>query len=314
MTKIYFSIACLLIICSIGVFSQTRDRKIKLTNNNFPMDCRVFLNGKLLNNLQPIYPSEAKIAGLAGKVEVAVEIDEAGNVSGIESTHGNEILAKAAAEAALQAKFSPTICDGKATKTIGVITFNFASIALTNEYFKATKLEELSDVNEEKNFYESVLYLTENYRIAFGYADQKYHGEMPLTKGDFAHFLRQMLEMLDSRGKLANKHPQDIGLYQSYNPHQPKEIEFNPTAPYSESLKILSNKYGIVLAENDGNFDGDLAMTKAEIIETWRSIFGEEAIPINFLTVQDKDQEMSRGDFAIYLKESLDVLTYKLLP
>ncbi|HRH44295.1 MAG TPA: energy transducer TonB [Pyrinomonadaceae bacterium] len=312
MAKKFLYFVVFLILFSVCVYSQPQIKNPKTFTQNVKKSCRVFLNGQLINKLKPIYPIEAKIAGIAGKVEVAVEIDETGNVVKIESVNGNEILAKSASEVALQAKFSPTTCDGKATKTIGVITFNFAPIALTREYFKPSGIEDFSDITNESNYYEAVLFLTENYRIAFGYADQKYHAEMILTRGNFAHFLRQMLEMLDSRGKLANKLPAKIGLYQSFNPHNLKEVEFNPTAPYAQSVNVLLEKYGIVLANENGKFEGDKVLTKAEITQIWRSIFGDEAIPINFLNV--KDQEMNRGEFAIYLKESLDVLTYKILP
>jgi TonB family protein len=314
MRKISFSIIFLLIVFSIGVSAQTRDRKAAITANNTSKNCRVFLNGKLLNSPQPVYPIEAQATGAAGKVQVIVEIDKSGNVTEIENILGNELLRKSASEAALQAKFSPTLCDGKATKTIGVITFNYSQIVLTKEYFKPSKIEEFPDIKADSNFYEAILFLTENYQIAFGYADQKFHPEMSLTKGDFAHFLCQTLAMLERKGELAQKRPQEIGLYQSYNPQQLKDFEFNPTAPFGESVRILSQNYNIILADQAGIFDGDLLLTTKETIEIWRGIFSDEAVPVNFLNAQEQVKEMSRGDFAIYLKESLDVLTYKILP
>lgn len=315
MKKIFISFLWILTICLICVCGQTRNRIAKaIPNNNSTKNCRVFLNARILNNPKPIYPVEAKTSGLAGKVEVAVEIDETGNVIGIESTNGNDLLAKAASEAAMKAKFSPTTCDGKATKTVGIITYNFAPVELIRTFYSPLKIEDFSDINSEQNSYEAILFLTENYKIAFGYADQKFHPEMPLTKGDFAHFLRQILEMLDSRAEFAKKFPEDIGLYHQYNPHNLKEIEFNPTAPYAQSLKILSNKYKIILADEKGSFDGEELPTRTEVTKIWWEIFGDEAIPVNFSASQQNTQEISRGDFAIYLKESLDVLTYKLLP
>ncbi len=314
MKKIIFTATFLLMLFSIGIPAQMRDRKTKQALKNSPKNCRVFLNGKLINNPQPSYPKEAKLAGANGKVQAIVEIDEKGNVTGIENVLGPELLKKSASEAAFRAKFSPTLCDGKAAKTIGVITFNYTPIALASEYFKPSRIEEFSDLAASDNFYESVLFLTENYPIAFGYADQKFHPELPVTKGDFVHFLRQTLELLDSRAAIVKKNPREILLYQPFNPNQLQEIEFNPTAPFAESLIILSEKYGIILAEANGNFEGNTSLQKGEIIQIWRSIFGDEVIPVNFLNEKKDDLEMLRGDFAIYLKESLDVLTYKLLP
>jgi TonB family protein len=314
MTKFFASAVWVLTICSICVSGQTRERRSGSGTNNSTRNCRVFLNGQLLNNPKPVYPNEAKTAGIIGKVEIAVEIDTFGNVAAIESTNGPEILVRAASEAARQAVFSPTLCDGKATKSIGVITYNFAPVELIREFFKPSAIEDFTDISSENNHYEAVLFLTENYRIAFGYADQKFHAEMPLSYGDFAHFLSQMLEMLDSRGRLARKIPQEIGLYQPFNPHQLKEIEFNPTTPYAHSLKILSQKYKIVLADRTGTFDGEALPGKQEIIGIWRAVFGPDSVPVNFLEAADEQTVMSRGEFAVYLKESLDVLTYKLLP
>lgn len=310
MTKRFVYFVALLMLFAMNIFPQNSG----LVAQNTRKKCTEFINGTLLNNPQPIYPTEAKIAGINGKVEIAIEIDESGNVTSAETVSGDDLLKKSAAAAALQAKFSASLCDGVAIKNKGLITFNYPKIALTSEYFKPAKLEDFKDVTEDKNYYEAVSLLTKEYRIAFGYADQKFHGEMPLNRGDFAHFLRQTLEMLEWKGKLAQKPIREIGLYQPYNPYKLAEFEFAPKAPFAESLNVLSDKYSIVLAEKDGNFAGDSPLRKTEINEIWGNIFGEEAIPIHFMDEKDADKEMSRGDFAIYLKESLDVLTYKVLP
>jgi TonB family protein len=303
------------VVCSAGlVVPQTRERRITQTPSAIKSNCRVFLNGKLINNPQPTYPSEAKAAGVAGKVEVAVEINEQGEVIGIESVNGDERLTKAAAEAARTAKFSPTLCDGIPAKTLGIISFNFAKIALTAEYFRPSKTEDFADVKETDQFFEAIVYLTENYRVSFGYSDRAFHGEMPLTLGDFAHFLNQTLEMLDARAKLSQKDPQRILLYQPYSLNPVNELEFNPRSPFSGSVKSLTTRYEIVLADSNGYFDGQRPLSRAEVIRIWRGVFGNDALPVNFLSEKDKEKEMSRGDFAIFLKESLDVLSYKILP
>ncbi len=309
MTKISFFIFVTLLICSAAIFGQkSRDKSLSYKNSN----CKVFLNGNLLNSPKPIYPIEAKIAGISGKVEVIVEIDETGNVIGIESTNGNELLAKSASEAAKDAKFSPTTCDGKATKTIGVINFTFPAVSLVSEFLKPAKIEDFPDINEENNYYEAILFLTDNYEIAFGYADRKYHSEMPLRKADFAHFLYQTLVMLDSKTEFAKKLPEELKLYQAYNPHNLQEIEFNPTAPEAESIKILSEKYGIILADENGIFESEKLLNQSEVIKIWQNIFGEESIPVNFS--KTSENAMTRGEFSLFLKESLDFLTYKVLP
>lgn len=314
MTKRQFYFVGLLLLFAVNIFSQNFPKNPELISRNSSKKCQVFLNGKLLNNPQPVYPIEAKVNGVNGKVEVAVEIDEKGNVTSIENVVGNDLLKKSASDAALQAKFSPTLCNGNPAKNIGIITFNFPKISLTSEYFKTTKIEDFKDIKEKTDYFEAISLLTENYRIAFGYADQKYHAEMPLTKGDFVHFLRKTLEMLEWRGKFAQKPIDKIRLFKPYNPHKLKEFESAKFAPYVESLNILADEYKIVLAEKDGSFDGNTFLKESEIVEIWRGIFGEEAIPVNFLAAENSSKEISRGEFALYLKESLDYLSYKVLP
>ncbi len=89
MTKIFLRLVCLLMFFSIGVFSQMRERKT-IAPKRSAKNCRIFLNGKLLNNPQPVYPIEAKVAGIAGKVEVAIEIDRNGSVMTIENFNGDQ--------------------------------------------------------------------------------------------------------------------------------------------------------------------------------------------------------------------------------
>ena len=319
MSKKRLLIVFLLLTCLFLIISAQNNNKISKTSvnstaKNVGKNCQVFLSGKILSQPKPVYPIEAKSANVRGKVEVAVEIDEKGNVVSIESVNGNDLLKNSAIQAAKQAKFTPPTCDGVPTKTIGIITYNFAPVAMTANYFTPTKIEDFTDITVTDNFYEDVLYLTENYKIAFGYADGKFHGEMPLTKGDFAYFLRQMLDLLNSRAKFAKLNIAEISLYKTYNPLNLTQIEFNPTEPFANSMKTLSDDYGIVLADKNGFFNGNSALTQNEVIEIWRKIFGNEAVPVNFVADSEKSQTMSRGDFATFLNESLEFLTYKILP
>ena len=319
MSKKCFLIMFLLLTClSLSVSAQNNNKipktNVNPTTKNVGKNCQVFLNGKILSQPKPVYPIEAKSANIRGKVEVAVEIDEKGNVTSIDSVNGNDLLKNSAIESAKQAKFTPPTCDGIPTKTIGVITYNFAPVAITANYFTPTTVDDFADISSTDKFYEDVLYLTENYKIAFGYADGKFHGEMSLTKGDFAHFLRQTLDLLSFRAKFAKLSLVEISLYKTYNPHNLNEIEFNPTEPFANSLKTLSDDYGIILADKNEKFDGNERLTQNEVIEIWAKIFGNEAVPVNFVANTEKTQTMSRGDFAIFLNESLEFLTYKILP
>jgi hypothetical protein len=61
-------------------------------------------------------------------------------------------------------------------------------------------------------------------------------------------------------------------------------------------------------------FEGNLPLSNNEVIRYWEKIFGIDAVPVNFHLIKDGDRIMSRGEFALFLQESLNVLTYKVLP
>ena len=107
------------------------------------------LNGKAIKLPKPVYSEEARAAGMEGTVRVNVLIDELGNVISAEIFGGrfgrvtqsadgktenvemepvNPLLADAARQAALAAKFSPTMLNGVPVKVKGMIVYNFADV------------------------------------------------------------------------------------------------------------------------------------------------------------------------------------------
>ena len=83
------------------------------------------LNGKAISLPRPDYPAEAKAAGAEGVVMIQVTVDEQGNVTEARAISGPKLLQEASVNAALQAKFSPTLLQGEAVKVTGVIVYNF---------------------------------------------------------------------------------------------------------------------------------------------------------------------------------------------
>ena len=83
------------------------------------------LNGKAVSKPLPLYPPAAKASGVEGAVAVRVVVNEDGSVSEAEAVSGPKLLRDAAAEAARQAKFSPTRLSGCPVKVSGVVTYNF---------------------------------------------------------------------------------------------------------------------------------------------------------------------------------------------
>lgn len=74
---------------------------------------------------EPEYPAAAELAGVGGKVEVQMIIDEKGDVIAAKSISGEAVLYSAAEAAALKAHFSPTILSPDPTRVFGVISYNF---------------------------------------------------------------------------------------------------------------------------------------------------------------------------------------------
>jgi protein TonB len=83
------------------------------------------LTGKAVHKPTPPYPAIAKAAGIQGVVTVQILVDEQGRVVSAKATSGNPLLTPAAQQAALQARFTPTLLNQQAVKVSGVITYNF---------------------------------------------------------------------------------------------------------------------------------------------------------------------------------------------
>lgn len=83
------------------------------------------LNGKAISLPAPEYPAQAKTEGASGTVVVRVIIDEQGNVASAEPVSGPVSLRQAAVNAAMQARFSPTLLVGEPVQVMGIITYNF---------------------------------------------------------------------------------------------------------------------------------------------------------------------------------------------
>ncbi|MDQ1639553.1 MAG: periplasmic protein TonB [Pyrinomonadaceae bacterium] len=83
------------------------------------------LNGEALSLPKPPYPAIARQLGIQGAVNVQVVISETGKVISAKAVSGNPALTAAAQQAALQARFSPTILGDQPVKVSGIITYNF---------------------------------------------------------------------------------------------------------------------------------------------------------------------------------------------
>lgn len=308
--KVIFSMLLILVFLQIVSAQQPAESKTV-------SPCKVIVGGKAVDLPMPIYPKEAKISKAFGKVEIKILIDENGDVVSAEAISGNALLFNSALEAAKKAKYIPAMCDDKPRKTDGLIVYNFAR-AENTEYFIASKIEDFADLKRNDKFYEAVLNLSENDKIAFGLSDKNFHGEKTLTRGEFAEFLRKTLDLLSNRATLAGINPKEIRLYKPFNKNKlanTGEIkDFDDSQPFADSVRVLLETYNIALVNKNKNFNADSVVSNNELIEIWQEIFGEEALPVNFPKLKIDTRLFTRGEFAIFLNESLEVLTYKVLP
>jgi protein TonB len=83
------------------------------------------LISKAVSLPQPLYPALAKQIKAQGPVNVQILVDEQGKVISAHAVSGNPTLLAAAKDAALRARFTPTVLSGVPVKVQGLITYNF---------------------------------------------------------------------------------------------------------------------------------------------------------------------------------------------
>jgi TonB family protein len=77
--------------------------------------------------VMPVYPALAKNMRLTGKITVAIELDEKGEVTRAEATEGQRVLRQAAEDAARKSKFKPANWQGQPVKARGFVVYNFTA-------------------------------------------------------------------------------------------------------------------------------------------------------------------------------------------
>ncbi|HEX9544041.1 MAG TPA: energy transducer TonB [Pyrinomonadaceae bacterium] len=83
------------------------------------------ITSEALSLPKPSYPQIAKTLKIQGTVNVQVLISESGKVLSAKALSGHPLLVTAAQQAALQARFSPTMLGEQPVKVSGIITYNF---------------------------------------------------------------------------------------------------------------------------------------------------------------------------------------------
>ncbi|MFL6228369.1 MAG: TonB family protein [Pyrinomonadaceae bacterium] len=83
------------------------------------------LDQKATTKPDPAYPATAKAVSASGTVIVQIMVDEQGRVISATAVSGHPLLRSAAAAAARQARFNPTMLAGRPVKVSGTLTYNF---------------------------------------------------------------------------------------------------------------------------------------------------------------------------------------------
>ncbi len=84
-----------------------------------------FVQATLKKKVKPTYPTEAAQRGIQGKISVKILVDRDGNVAKACALNGDEVLRRAAEEAALQWKFKRDVVAGKQSYVEAGISFDF---------------------------------------------------------------------------------------------------------------------------------------------------------------------------------------------
>ncbi len=121
------------------------------------------VNGSVVSLPKPAFPATARAVNASGAVNVQITIDETGNVISAKAVSGHPLLRQAAENAALNAKFTPSMLSGNPVKVTGLIVYNFQNPENPTPDIDST-LEEIREQTEEEKA-ETARILTEKKRV-----------------------------------------------------------------------------------------------------------------------------------------------------
>jgi periplasmic protein TonB len=81
--------------------------------------------GQLVHRVPPVYPAQARVQRLEGKVILAAVIMEDGTLRDVKVIDGQPLLAQSAMEAVKHWRYKPYMLDGKPVKNETTITIDF---------------------------------------------------------------------------------------------------------------------------------------------------------------------------------------------
>ena len=106
---------------SSATFGQSKQTKRKAQSIGQPLE------GQAIKRVDPSYDLY-HLGRIETNVVVRIIVDQEGNVTSARAISGHPMLRSQAVFAARNWKFSPKICNGKAVKNRGTITFHFTPV------------------------------------------------------------------------------------------------------------------------------------------------------------------------------------------
>jgi TonB family protein len=80
---------------------------------------------RLVQHVDPVYPEEARAAGVEGTVTLQIVIGNDGSVTSADPVEGNPVLWRAAADAVKQWKYQPTLLNGQPVEVQTTVPVRF---------------------------------------------------------------------------------------------------------------------------------------------------------------------------------------------
>lgn len=128
-TSLWFEYECLLAQPGVHGIDSAKIKQLRGEDTEPDSEANAakggVLNGKAISLPKPSYPYMAAASRTSGTVVVMVMINETGKVIRACALSGPALLRDSAIGAALKARFTPTLLDGKAVKVRGTINYNF---------------------------------------------------------------------------------------------------------------------------------------------------------------------------------------------
>ncbi len=118
-TKIRFTASCMVLMCS-GILTPLASADPRRVTEQEGMRA-------VVQKVSPTYPAMAKQLKLEGRVVVDMTVGENGAVESADVVNGNPILASAAKTAAKSWRFQPFQEDGKSSKAVVRVNFDFSN-------------------------------------------------------------------------------------------------------------------------------------------------------------------------------------------